>query len=231
MDDTYQKNSRSKYKNKIIKKHFMNCQKSNRGSIDKHRKKVTTNSIKRTSQRHWDYPHRKRHEPQKELSNYRNNKDMFIDEDTFIPEYNSNILETTEDNNNDFAYNLDNMDDWQCDVCTFLNMGSSLYCERCDNCNPLSSSMNEYINIDDNDNKNNIEYEYEYEYEYDEARNIYNYDEDDYNDNIQNVLLQSIDTDNKNKNNNDNIEFDLHVDVAVEENNKNVIAFMDASKT
>jgi len=129
---------------------------------------------------------------------------MFIDEEIFIPEYNSNILETTEDNNNDFAYNLDNMDDWQCDVCTFLNMGSSLYCERCNNCNPLSSSMNEYINIDDNDNKNNIKYEYEYEY--DEARNICNYDEDDYNDNIQNVLLQSIDTDNKNNNDN-NIEF------------------------
>jgi len=41
------------------------------------------------------------------------------------------------------------------------------------------------------------------------------------------VLILTI----KNKNNNDNIEFDLHVDVAVEENNKDVIAFMDASKT
>jgi len=64
-------------------------------------------------------------------------------------------------------------------------------------------------------------------HQHDQTINIYNYDEDDFNDNIQNVLLQSIDINNENSNDN-NIKFSVvnnHFNscMGVEENKKKML--------
>jgi len=229
MDDTYEKNERSKYENRIIKKHFINCAKSNK--IHSQRK-LSTNSQNTHACRHFHGP--KRFERQRELSNYRNDKNLFSINEIFIPlpKYNPNYFQVSEDNDNDnHNDNHNNIDAWQCDVCTFLNVDSSLYCAMCNNYNPLCSSnnitINQYINtnINDNGNENENDNLSCIKHEYDQTTNIYNYDEDDFNNNIQNVLLQSIDINNENSNDNNdnNIEF-----MATEEKKKDVITFVDS---
>jgi len=105
---------------------------------------------------------------------------------------------------------MSNMNGWQCDACTFLNVEWSLHCEMCNKHNPLCLSLNNVtINeyIDSDNNFNNLLTESD-DYE---VLNNSGYDEDDYNDSIQCVLMEaaSNDTENKTNDNNDNNVDDL----------------------
>jgi len=104
---------------------------------------------------------------------------------------------------------MSNMNGWQCDSCTFLNVEWTLCCEMCNKYNPLCLSLNnitiqEYVNIDVYDNNNNPNLHAEIE-DY-EILNDSDFDGDDFNDNLQYILIEAVNNNDEkeNKNNDDN---------------------------
>jgi len=198
-EDKNEIRGRNKYENRIIKKHFINCVKNHKCT----RKSSTNSNKKRAYRKSFRNTVKGLNFKQKiayckqnpEISNFVNVEYQFNDnEDNLVlSNYGENISNnlTEED-----IYMQNNMNGWQCDECTFLNIESTLYCEMCNKCNPLCLSLNnasiqEYVDSNDN-------YDYMKNEDYYETKNIYNYDEDDFDNNVQYILFQTIDNeDNK----------------------------------
>jgi len=197
---------RNKYENKIIKKHFINSAKSNKNKRPK--KKISTNSGKLTAFRHHEnlrsnhsnFAHFKRRKETKRVSEYFNNESTKV-----LSNSDENVCAELKDD----VSMMSNMNGWQCDSCTFLNVEWTLCCEMCNKYNPLCLSLNnitiqEYVNIDVYDNNNNPNLHAEIE-DY-EILNDSDFDGDDFNDNLQYILIEAVNNNDEkeNKNNDDN---------------------------